>query len=70
MSTFTLAYIILWSALIAVELLGVFWNFHDLDTMTANYRYVSARFPWIDLIVTLFLLWLWFHLITPSKFFK
>lgn len=70
MSTFTKLYIAGWLFLITVELLGVFWNFHDLDTMTANYRYVTERIPIVDLLLTIGLITLWFHLVSPEKFFK
>lgn len=71
MSTFTKLYIAGWIFLITVELIGVFWNFHDLDTMTANWRWLSARQPILCKVgMTVLLAWLWFHLVRPMEMFR
>jgi hypothetical protein len=63
MSLFTKLYIAGWLFLIGVELVGVFWNFHDLDTLSANFWYVRDRFPAISVILTVGMIALWYHLV-------
>lgn len=70
MSTFTKLYIAGWIFLITVELIGAFWNFHDLDTMTQNYRWIAARMPWMNIVLTVGLIVLWWHLVEPQKLWK
>lgn len=62
MSTFTKLYIAGWLFLIGVELVGVFWNFHDLDTMTASWRWLTARWPFLNIALFIGLAVLYWHL--------
>lgn len=66
MSTFTKLYIAGWLFLITVELIGVFWNFHDLDTLTATWRYLTERMPWLNIVLTVGLIALWYHLVIQT----
>ena len=64
MNTFSKLYIILWLALITVEIVAATTSYVPLDTMSENYWWIQAKQPILmRIILTVGLLVLWWHLV-------
>lgn len=60
---FSLAYLALGAAILAIELAGAFGGARN-DTISEHYWYVQERFPLgARIVLTIFLGWLWLHLV-------
>lgn len=64
MNTFSKLYIILWSALIAVEIIGATTSYVPLDTLSENWWWLQDKSPILmRIILSAGMLVLWWHLV-------
>ena len=59
---FTLLFALLGGALLAVELYGVRRK-GRMDTITEHWYWLADRFPWLNVIMALALVWMFCHLV-------
>jgi hypothetical protein len=63
MNIFSKLYLVLWAALIVVEIIAATTSYVPLDTMSENYWYIQNRSPMlVRAILTIGLVVLWVHL--------
>lgn len=71
MNIFSKIYIVLWVALIAVEVFAATTSYTPLDTMSENWWWIQAKAPVIARVVmTVGLLVLWVHLVVRPGHIK
>jgi hypothetical protein len=67
MNTFSKIYIVLWVALIVVEIIAATTSYVPMDTLSENYWWLQGKSPvLVRIILTVGLLVLWWHLVNKG----